>query len=132
MISTLSSQLGQAVIWCLKETSEWVIHSHLVIFPIPPVRQQGLHRGILLLPYQYMGPEGASKEQGPKQVTDRPANHQPATPPQNLPWSELGGSQLRPLTSRNPSLSRYVDSFCCPGNHWYVHGRAISCRQMPT
>jgi len=51
MISTLSSQLGQAVIWRLKETSEWVIHSHLVIFPVPPVWQQELHRGIFLLPY---------------------------------------------------------------------------------
>ena len=75
-----------------------------------------------------MRPEGASKKQGPKQVTDQPANHQPATPPQNLPWSEPGGSELQPLTSRNPFLSWYVDSFHCSGNGMYMEESFVADR----
>ena len=68
-----------------------------------------------------MGPEGASKEQGPKQVTDRPASHQPATPPQNLPWSEQGGSQLRPLTCRNPPFPGMLIPFVVQAVETSVH-----------
>jgi len=69
-----------------------------------------------------MGPEGASKEQGPKQTTDRQSSHQPVSPPQTLPWSQPG-SELRVETSSFPG--KLIPFVVQAITGTYVLGRAI-------
>lgn len=87
--------------------------------------EDGSIRGAIHLVLSTPGALESKKRIGLKQIAYRPAGYQITTSPEDedLPRSQLGGSELWSLACSGPSLSWYIDSFCHPGN--------VSTQQMP-